>query len=213
MFKKFKSNNTRLIFVLLTVVILFCIFNTSNVVYTEGLDGLKDYVYDSSHVKVPKPLLSNPALWGKVVKDTNFAGYDLGGTPGSLDSCKKQCQDNPACVEIVYGKAYGKDNNCFMKCTTNQGRPGAGPGLNIYEMKDATKRAVSPNSEKSCTPPPPPPPPVYPRCALHEGTVWAMCGTKPKGFWGGSAGNDNWKTDIGNCNYAAMAEKRWGTCP
>ena len=62
-------------------------------------------------------------------------------------------------------------------------------------------------------PPPvqaPPPPAVYPTCKPYQGTVWAFCGDKPTHRWG--IGPEGQEKAIGNCNYAARNQKRWGAC-
>jgi len=100
------------------------------------------------------PPLSNPALWGQVIKNSNYGGYDLGSATAkpilSLDHCLKQCEDTPGCVEVVHGTAYGRQNNCYMKCRPEWHASGSAPGMDVHVMKDANKRAVPINSKNSC---------------------------------------------------------------
>jgi len=50
----------------------------------------------------------------------------------------------------------------------------------------------------------------YPTCKAHANSVWYFCGGNPVGRWG--IGPEGEQGAIGNCNYAAKTQKRWGTC-
>lgn len=56
----------------------------------------------------------------------------------------------------------------------------------------------------------PKPKPVYPTCAPHKGSVWALCGDEPIHRWG--VGPDGQEAAIGNCNYSVRRTKGGGAC-
>ena len=54
----------------------------------------------------------------------------------------------------------------------------------------------------------------YPECQTIDGTIWAMCENTKVARWGDSgATGSNAIKDMGNCNFAAKKQKRWGACP
>ena len=119
---------------------------------------------------------------------------------------------------IIFCSIYASNNKLYVEGMTDSKSDGLKD--NIYHSGAVhAPPAPAPAPEPAPAPapapppvqaPPPPPPAVYPTCKPYQGTVWAFCGDKPTHRWG--IGPEGQKKAIGNCNYAARNQKRWGAC-
>ena len=234
MFKKMKNSTMYSILLLVALLVFCCIFGSRNKLYTEGLtgsttSGLKDNIYHSGAPHdLPTPLDRKETPQGLKCNVTNETPH-ASGEADSFEACKslfkKYYPTNIKTGVMSYfdlqENEKGKDyHNCGVSNISNcklvsssWHSPTLGRNVTARGYTLPNTIIKQPPAPPPPAPPPvraPPPPAVYPTCKPYQGTVWAFCGDKPTHRWG--IGPEGQEKAIGNCNYAATNEKRWGPC-